>query len=359
MKIGIVTLYAANNYGAYLQAFALQKYLRNCGHHPVFIKHNARKPIRTLLAHLKNELTHFRLNNLFFVCIRHGGNIPYLNKFDYCSIKKANSLDMVILGSDEIWNTSRKSIYENKVLFGYGINNITISYAPSINNAKAEDFQKKPEIIDMLKKIDCISVRDERSRKIISSLLDRKIVTVVDPTLLLEKSKWESFEKKILLPTRFMMLYLYAIEDYALDFIEQLQDYADEKKIITVSSFAKIKWADKNIGMTPFQFLYAMHHSDVVVTDSFHGLMFALIYQKNFIIPKAASSKLQDTITQYHLEDRVFSSERKVKNILQQNPDYNKINKLMNYNVNSSKQYLSHCVQKICDLVTPSITEEK
>ncbi len=301
------------------------------------------------MVQLKKDFTHFRFNDICFTFVRHGGNIPYLSKFTYCSIKDASSLDMIILGSDEIWNVRRESIYKNKILFGYGLKNIVVSYAPSVNNAEIVDFLNMQELVTELQKLKYISVRDERSNKIISTLLGRKVVTVVDPTLLLEKNKWEHFEKKIFLPARFMMLYLYAVEDYSLDFIGQLQDYAYENEITMVSSFAKINWANKNIGMTPFQFLYAAHHANVVVTDTFHGVMFALIYQKNLIIPKVASCKLQNIITQYQLEDRVFSDVRKVKDILHQAPNYKRIKSIMDNNIKNSKQYLSYCIHEAAD----------
>ena len=211
MKIGIITFNSAHNYGAVLQAWALQEYLKSDGHEVEIINYRLpatdnlyklykpRNPFKRgklnkavhllqYLKKMKSEPNKTRKYREFERFINHTLNTteaitkyPDLNKanFDY---------DIMIAGSDQIWNGGLTKGVNPAYLLSFGKEEIKrVSYAASIGRDEI------PEVEHMLfsrylRNFDYISVREEKAKEAISKLSDKEVSVVLDPTLLKERN---------------------------------------------------------------------------------------------------------------------------------------------------------------------------
>lgn len=194
MKIGIVTWFNAPNYGTFLQAYALQKFLMNEG--------------------FEADLINFKPNTFFYSDIRHilFSICPFLRKRNEYSnskyifqksvnralklskrvtLKKCHKLnscyDVFISGADQIWNPD--GMYKTFYMLDFCEGKKCISFSSSLGGNNIPDSEKNI-YSNLLKKYSYISVREESSRVILEKLLDRKIEHLCDPVFLLSKEEW-------------------------------------------------------------------------------------------------------------------------------------------------------------------------
>jgi len=197
MKIGILTFHWATNYGAVLQAFALQKYLEKKGYNTEIIDY---KPLKTrilqVLVRIKNmqknefikeyKIMKFRKKNLLI------SKEAYFSNKDLH--KHCNKYDVYICGSDQIWNQSFLKYAENTPTLSYfldfvNVDKSKISYAPSFGTDSFSDEFKKL-VQPQLEKFHYLSVREDSGKDFIDTL-GLKSTLVLDPTLLLNRDDYE------------------------------------------------------------------------------------------------------------------------------------------------------------------------
>lgn len=295
---GIVTLYDSPNCGSKLQAFALSHTLESLGLHTCFLRTGARRPLinkgKTACKYILQG--NFRKSLFYFKHI-----ISFVrSKFKYrvTNLKTFNSADKVILGSDEIWNVARNDIAKFPVFWGRGLLPPKISYAPSINQSIEKDFVKRNCYKDM-SSLDAISVRDEHSKQIISTFLNRDITIVCDPTMLVEKKDWIALETTCPEKHDFILLYCFA---YQLrdDDITKIMRFSREKGLTLISVADYLPFADKNLPLNPEKFIGYIHKAKYVIASTFHGTCFSLIYQKRFAVISRNSPKVENLLSQFN-----------------------------------------------------------
>lgn len=143
MKIGIVTVQDSNNFGSFLQAYALQHVLQEMGHDVVFIRTRSKQYLRRIFFHMIPSGREW-LHPAGFLKRNYAGWKKYccfqkeLRVFRVIESYNAEHLDMVILGSDEIWNT-RTPVFRNPIFYGAGMEPV-MAYAVSIGNAEIQDM---------------------------------------------------------------------------------------------------------------------------------------------------------------------------------------------------------------------------
>jgi polysaccharide pyruvyl transferase WcaK-like protein len=221
MKVGIVTFHRAHNYGAVLQAYALQSYLKFLGCEVFFIDHKnesmlscykiwdvhrfiSKHPTK-MLNKIQNEvrLIKHRIN-------RYNKFENFINSF-FC-LKNASSsnvrlLDLIIVGSDQVWNTHLTNGFDD---YYWGNLNIRedariISYAASIEEYWNETYNTKAK--NLLNKFNAISVREQKTAEYLRIFLDKDINVTIDPTLLVDSSVWEKFAQKPSLADNYLLFY--------------------------------------------------------------------------------------------------------------------------------------------------------
>lgn len=310
-KIAIITWYNFGmNYGQTLQAYALQKVLSLQGYYAetltygfgiyskiTFLNNQKRKKrIGKQKAACQKKFDRFIRKNMFV-------SKPLCGKQDVELYLKKKRFDAVICGSDQIWNPYNiDSVY----YLNLDINLKKIAYAPSIISEHFSDkFDEYPEVGEWVQKIDCLSVREKTGAGIIYKLSGVTPEIVLDPTLLLCGFEWEKLLERGEKPRGYIFCYLFDITESQKKFVVQLSQKIGVPKII----FADILMENNNYvetvkDLSPEGFLTLIKNADAVVTDSFHGTAFSILFQKEFYV---IDNGVDDDSDKYYNIDRMIT----------------------------------------------------
>lgn len=318
MKVGILTFHDADNYGAVLQAFALKqavsKYAECCiinynneTFHKVSNKKGIVQRIVTILHGNKQRKKKQR-----FDAFRHkylvGTDEVVLDK-DLCELNK--SYDIFVSGSDQIWNlecSGKKDAY----FLPFVENDMKkYSYAASFGTDKPELAK---EYIEMIAKFNKISVREESGVKFVTNRIGRECLQVVDPTLLLKESEWcdslnldDSIKRE-----KYILLYEVLNGQNMERFAKQLSAKVGIP-VYCITASNRIRRGMKVIrNAGPMEWIQLIKNSSYVVTNSFHGLAFSLIFNKQFFVellppPAATNTRMVEMLKLVGLERRIIS----------------------------------------------------
>lgn len=295
MKIGILTLQGASNYGAVLQVLGLSEYLKSKGHEvevidyytpEVYGYYDYRVFSKSItLRSVVSKAVRYRQNRAEVQAFNEFRG-SYLEFSDRCSDAKTlglvcNNYEAVICGSDQIWNPIANGGHNPEYYFGPvdGSKVKKIAYAASYGSvSKANGLES--QISHWLADFTAVSVRESEAVEFLEPLIHGSVERVIDPSMLLDASDYRIFEKPINAPARYLLTYMLGTnEDMA-----EAAVAASRKLGLTMVCLGR-KIADgqfiKNIG--PGEFLYLFHHAEAVITSSFHGTAFSLLYGKPFV----------------------------------------------------------------------------
>ncbi|SKB95448.1 Polysaccharide pyruvyl transferase [Lachnospiraceae bacterium] len=302
MRVGILTFQNAYNYGAVLQAFALKEAISSLGAEVEVINYDS--PYMQLKKFQTEEFRLFSQN--------------YLNLTDEYTDKKQieyQKYDLIIAGSDQVWNPG---ITRGDTAYFLDFTDDSVyraSYSASI--ALGLDALKDRNIQnwykDNLMNIQSVSIRESIHYDFVSSIVpnDRMIVTSVDPSLLLSDKDYVnklqlddvkmddyifvfSYQPKMGLIDKANMLSMY----YNLPIIAFLLNYPEEYLLegsIMMKSIEVTDW------------IQLVRNAKMVLTDSFHGMMYSIVFRKPFYqycSNQSVSSRITGALNQFHLEDR-------------------------------------------------------
>ncbi len=359
--VGILTFHRAANYGAVLQSYALQKTLDSIGVQNEVIdyrcehieKHYSPKP-SVSIRHTKHFLKAVSQAPQK-AKIRKTFNC-FLN--DYMTMSAAFSKEdlpqnvdkynTIICGSDQVWNPLSTNSDSTYFLDFVSDNTRKMSYAASIGISDwyerlSEDNKKN------LKSFDAVSIREPDSLELVKKVYDSEILINVDPTVLIEKEEWnEIADASNLNHSKYIFVYVMQPSN---ELYEVAKKLAKEKglKIYSISATEKKCKIGKNVkGASVNDFLWFIKNASYVVTNSFHGLIFSMIFEKEFFWNyqqgKSMSNNRLDMLSkQYGIDIRCFSENKKLKDYEQL--DYNMIKCTMLKQREASIEYLKNNVR--------------
>lgn len=307
MKIGIATFHNEDNFGAVLQAFGLQKALEALGHNALLIdfpskKEDASLPSSPLMKRIlqnqairKENFKAFRIANL---------------KTEAISIDKLDSYDIFITGSDQVWNpaiTGGKREY----LLSFAEDRKRFSYAASFGSSKIGEAYREL-FSSEIKKFNRVSVREKSGIELVKELSGREAESHLDPSLLLTRDEYE----KVMAPQMESKPYLLLItvqNDIKLLSLAkaEAEKRGLELKTITASFFPQLGF-DSWSGVKVEDYLRLIMDAELVLTSSFHGLAFSLIFEKEFMINplinslKTRSSRLSELMDALEIGERTL-----------------------------------------------------
>lgn len=354
--IGILTLSAAENYGAVLQCHSLCEYIREKGakaeiidYTPKFINGrykwvNIDKS--TTLSCISSFIREFI--KLPFVFIKKYRFHIFRKKYGLYSAKRyvgelyEDRYDLYIVGSDQIWNLELTNFDKNFLLCFCNDSIKKNSYAASIGvekiNKKSCELYKK-----YLSTFNHISVREEQGVEILNPLLSgKKIIKNIDPVFLHGKKYWSELASERMIKEKYVLLYIFKEYEIAQKLAHNI---AAQYKIYSINKAIIEKDHIKNkrcVG--PAQFLSLIKNAEYVITDSFHGTAFSIIFNKQFYtIPyKGTSSRMINLLTEFHLESRLYEGEIKNDAI-----DYNLVNRKIKKLIQDADKYLNEIIEEI------------
>lgn len=373
MIIRTITCHHSYNHGAMLQAFALVRYLQSLGHDVAVIDYRPRYMPR-------QKVDYFYVSSGFFSTfgIRHLYGLykmiqapkmrgyyeleharrdvfeQFCNKFIpvtqtlYASGKQLRAnppeADLYIAGSDQIWNTNLRNGRDCAFYLDFGSPKRKISYAASFAtqevNARFKRFVHR-----QLANFDAISVREKSGLSILRSLGYEGIV-VVDPVFLLDCHQWDKvieLDDSIVdgIDDDYILTYDFdsslAVKEIALR-LSALYNC----KVYSVSP-GKRSYSDKSfVCCAPLKFVSLVKHARCVISNSFHGTAFSMIYGKDFFVVKrkdGLNARMQDLLKEYDLSDRLIDMDVS-DDTLMNNIDYSFVAPKLNQNIAASKEYL-------------------
>lgn len=305
MKVGIITVYDSNNFGSYLQAFALKKIIENMGHSVQFIKFRTNKEAKKVFFPSKRKILNFIRNYCFNTKKYHLflKDRKIFKEFPLENIEK-NSFDIIIIGSDECWNV-KTGTFRKKCFYGIGMPiDKRVAFSISCGKAVTADFTNLPELVEGMKKLEDIYVRDEQTRKNVKELIGKDCEMVCDPTLLIDVKEFDQ-EYDVDIKQDYLLVYSYQFSERQIEYIKR---FAKEENLLIVSVCFKHKFCDRNINCSPLQFCKIIQKSKYVVTTTFHGTIFSILNKKQFIsIP--SGQKVQDILSKLDLKQCEFREE--------------------------------------------------
>ena len=323
-RIGIITFHRSYNYGSILQAFALQKYIKeNVGEAKIidFIHredfkqyHLFRKYLyKTYPTALGADIIYFVRNlkrkRAFELFIKKYISLTDKRYKDYNQLCELNSLfDVFICGSDQIWNPDCTNGVEPAYYLQFSISEKRkVAYAPSMGHLVFKQDELN-QVTRYINRLDFLSIREKSILPLLQKMTDKEIKVVVDPTLLLEKKDYI----EIMYPcTSSGYIFVYMLED-SLELIEyaQKQSLKMGKKIVYISKKKRKQYRNAvNIyGISPEGFLSYLNAADYIITNSFHATIFSIIFEKKFCTfsTKKSFSRMTDLLERLDLKQQLY-----------------------------------------------------
>lgn len=381
-KIGIMTYYAVKNYGAALQAFALQQSIKSLGGNPEFLryfdKHNESNALakRSLFAVFRNnplKLARIILNYKQYFRTRERIKLvnadfsnfrnEYLNisrepYYDSDDLKEANKLYTgFVTGSDMVWTPIGQNL--DAYFLQFADKSKRFSYAPSMTGCNSFSDQNKCAINSYLRSFRMLSCREQEGVDYVKQLTGLDASLTVDPTLLLTKDEWI---KELSLETKiknrpYILCYLFKglPESIEKEVFRIAKERDMEVRYIPLSP-KEFECELNNDYCGPYgprEFVELFINARFIVTNSFHGFLFSLIAEKPFVVIhreknnlwKANESRISNLMMLLGITDRYIEPFDSIANGMLDDMDYSNITTILKRERIKSLSYLKLVVE--------------
>lgn len=359
-KIGILTQHLHNNYGGLLQTYALQKFLRMQGHEAFTVDFTAkfigssviRKPrfwgVKEILLNVvRKYLLRRDVKNIFpiteeekasigretrrFVAenIRTTQKLTDINQFSYL---ESYQFDAYIVGSDQVWRPRYSSGLSAFFLDFLGDDKKTkrIAYAASFGTDNCDEYteQEFVKYSALTQKFDAIAVREDSAVELCKKNFNISAEQVLDPTMLLEKEDYIELCKKDHIPSSTGNMMVYVL-DRSPEKVNMINQVAQTKGLQPFTVMP-----EETTGVYPpvTQWLRGFVDAEYVVTDSFHGVAFSIIFNKQFIAignKYRGLARFTSVLKTFGLENRlVLTLSDLTKEKINTDIDFSKVNEI-------------------------------
>lgn len=373
-KIGLVSFHRDPNYGTMFQAYALAKSIEKLGYeaeyinyeaitHRSWLKENGIPVIKNFLTVIglyhapKTEYSYLRTKEFKKLrckyaafhkryipanpCLFYADTINETEK-QYCSF---------IVGSDQTWssfcNTNPKTI--NYLSFVKDFKKKR-AYAPSLGSTHITE-EYRAQLQYKLSTFEYLSCRERANCDMIAKLVGKPVQFVLDPTLLLTSKEWDAIAQPAELPERYVLCYILGTKKCVSDFAENLGTIKGLPVFYMVTRPEYINKQNVLKDVSPEEFLSLFRGATYIVTDSFHGAMFSINYNRNFFSfskRKTTDStgidndRVMDFLSVVHIENRfVDDGDMNICGDI----DYDAVNEILNRYRQTSWEYLSEIIK--------------
>lgn len=319
MKIVTVTYSRSYNFGANLQAYALQKFLRQQGHTCQIIDTRVtphrpvayRKDPKGLLVNLFTYWNRDKLDkgNYAFENFNYGEDDRTENYADYARLyTDPPQAEAFISGSDQVFTPNLMSPLYFLDFVPTGKKRISYAASIGVNQIPAD---KKEQFAAYLKAFDYISVREKNAADLIKSLIDRPVEVHVDPVFLLDAEEWKKVEKPVAYINKPYILCYFMYRPPGMNqMLKRLhKETGLDIVLVDTTAFRNIYNNKLVLDAGPQEFLWLLHHAEKVVTSSFHGTALSIVYGKEFCTVNNAAnpSRINQLADVFSLHDHLVT----------------------------------------------------
>lgn len=374
-RVGVITIVRVNNYGAELQAYAMQKVLQNLGYDAELIdylfykhpRHIATKGSRPLFSmDLKKRLTEFlypRIAKLKYFLQNSDSQKRREERFEAFQKKNTRfspeyrtiealmaakmNYDVCLVGSDQVWNPGNYSSLDPYFLKFASKEIRKVSYASSFGVSdlpvNTHEYYRAA-----LQGLDAIGVREKQAVNLVKNISGKEACWVLDPTLLLSADDWRKVAKRYNdVPEKYVLLYELTPCPYLKTLAEHIAGLM-HCKVVRITKDANCVEQKGNIiniaDAGPAEFLALFKDAGFVVTNSFHGTAFSVNMNRPFFVVapsrKQNNSRQQSLLGLFGLEDRMLSEGESMPKEEQLKIDYSIVNQKLMMERQKSLDYL-------------------
>lgn len=372
MKIGILTHTLSTNYGGLLQNFALQTILRELGHKPITLNHQEEVPLKTrflsvasrIVRTLKGEKVPLRVwptkkerdvmaqnvSPFTHENIKTTPEFQMRNVYQYTP----KDLDAIIVGSDQVWNARFLNPIEQFFLSDFQNMCIKrIAYAASFGMSTWQYTGNETiNCSHLAKQFNAISVREISGINYCKKYLGVDAELVLDPTLLISPDYYINLVEKAdleALSSKTMMVYLLDESPEKIDIVKYI---SSELGLVSHSVMAEKQFKDvgkKQLGSCIFprveRWLQGFIESEFVVTDSFHGTVFSIIFNKPFITilnESRGGDRFVSLLNMLNLSNRLVTTVEDASKVLQTGINFKEVNQRLQAQRRKSIDFLKN-----------------
>ncbi|MGN1139132.1 MAG: polysaccharide pyruvyl transferase family protein [Ruminococcus sp.] len=342
-NVAILTIFNNNNnYGGVLQAFALHKKVKELGYNADVLYYvNGKNPVypsakeqlkqygvkdilKKVTEKAQAKIFNGKVNNIFV------NRAVLFDKFrkehistngpfdDSTLVKSRDRYFAYISGSDQIWNPN--AAREGFLLSMIDDNHRKIAYAASIGRSVLSAHESEV-MIPLIKRYDSVSVREKTAQKLLAQKGVENVKTVLDPTLILDKREWQNLCVPVEKKRKYVLCYFFSENR---KYREEIDGYCKKNDLdlyyIPYANQCYIHGDHKGKGIKqenvgPVEFLSLINNAEAVFTDSFHGTVFSIIFNKNFVVyerdkkshSSSKNSRIYDLLGAVGLDNRLYS----------------------------------------------------
>ncbi|WP_294192097.1 polysaccharide pyruvyl transferase family protein [uncultured Sphingomonas sp.] len=314
LRVGVLTFHRCINYGSYWQARCLVEGLRARGHDAVLLDHHDDAVTRaewrcafqpSLPERSRAEdLPRYKQKGRTFLAAFDA--LPQSERFRLDQPETLAGYDAVVVGSDEVWNFRHPWYGGKPIFFGEGLRAPRlISYAASFGNHDAADGIA-PEWAERLRRFTSISVRDENARRLVVEALSEEPAMVLDPCLQfpeIARAAPAASDKP------YALVYGHVFPHWLQ---EQVSAWSRRSGVELVSLGYRNDWVERHlIEAGPHEFAQLMAGASAVITNFFHGCVFALVNDKPFVTSPSEYrfNKVRDLTNALDAREHVVTTE--------------------------------------------------
>lgn len=354
MKLGIITFHRARNYGAVLQAYALNKATQDLGFdsevidyrynkvekdYLLFKSKNKKKIIKDIINYPIKKTKWKKFDDFIQKNVKTSDRV-YVSEKDF---KEANKIyDCYLTGSDQVFNLKMTDNDKNYFLDFVEDSTKKNSYAASFGQKELPE-EKKEIYKNLLSDFNQISVRENDAIVLVDDLISKKARIDVDPSFLLNKEQWEKISAKPKVKDKYILLFVMQKNDTIFKFAEELSRTTGYKIIFISEGYKRLLNAKHKRTVSPEEWLGYFLNAEYIVTNSFHGLAFSINFNKKFFVeyqkpPATGNSRLETILKEYKLQERLIKDGK--NDAINHDIDWEYVNSKLNENKKKSIDYL-------------------
>lgn len=323
MKAGVITFHSANNYGAILQTWALQKVLKDYGidagvihyhpdiidrlYDPLFMEHGIKRQLKKMKLTVSNRQSLIRYDKFQRFLTK---NFKLIGDFEtYQELCQARlDLDVYITGSDQIWNPDHTGGFDPAYYLCFAEQEKRkLSYAASIGSdyiiPKYKEYMRSS-----LSSFAGISVRESSIQEQVQEIAEKPVSVVLDPTMLLTKEDYEEIKVKSTRKEPYILVYMVEKNEQVISLANTLSVSLGLPIIQRRNVHGFKNELESFYTADAGEFLGLMEAAEYVITNSFHGTVFAVLYEKPFVsmLHSDTGSRTEDLLRELGLQSHLL-----------------------------------------------------